>query len=191
MPKTANTKNERIAAKKYFQEGLSVQSVMAKMPHISQRTIFRWHREYKDENGLNPVVESDIEAIVLSSDSGISAQEWVKSAENHAQEILDNNAKIRRRLEELLWQEISKDADINLRSVNILGAQICNFQKQEWLFGSFAYLDINKAVKLLTSMGYAVSADINEDMVKDKEEALRINDSLLSTREMLLKQRNF
>jgi hypothetical protein len=27
--------------------------------------------------------------------------------------------------------------------------------------------------------------------VKDKEEALRINDSLLSTREMLLKQRNF
>jgi hypothetical protein len=38
-----------------------------------------------------------------------------------------------------------------------LGAQISNFQKQEWLFGSFAYLDINKAVKLLTSMGYSVS----------------------------------
>jgi hypothetical protein len=85
------------------------------------------------------------------------ADNWAKSAENHAQEILDNNAKIRRRLEVLLLNEIEKEADINLRSVSILGAQICNFQKQEWLFGSFAYLDINKAVKLLTSMGYSVS----------------------------------
>ena len=37
----------------------------------------------------------------------------------------------------------------------------------------------------------ALSEDISEDMQKEKEEALRINDSLLSTREMLLKQRNF
>jgi hypothetical protein len=157
MPKVANTKNERLAAKKYFQEGLSVQSVMAKMPHISQRTIFRWHKEYKDENGLNAVVETDIEAIILSSDSGISAADWVKSAETHAQEILDNNAKIRRRLETLLLNEIEKEADINLRSVNILAAAVCNFQKQEWLFGSFAYLDINKAAKLLNSVGYVLS----------------------------------
>jgi hypothetical protein len=93
----------------------------------------------------------------LSSDSGISAADWVKSAETHAQEILDNNAKIRRRLETLLLNEIEKEADINLRSVNILAAAVCNFQKQEWLFGSFAYLDINKAAKLLNSVGYVLS----------------------------------
>lgn len=166
MPKTAHTKNERIAAKNFFKEGLNVQSVSAKMPHVSQRTIFRWHKEYKDENGLNAVVETEIQAIVLSDNGGISADNWVKSAESHAQEILDNNAKIRKRLEELLWQEIGKDADINFRSVNILAAHICNFQKQEWLFGSFAYLDINRAAKLLNSMGYKIiGIDENDNAI--------------------------
>lgn len=157
MPKIANTKNEKTAARKYFKEGLSVQAVKAKMPHVHERTVYRWYKEYKENNGLDAVVETQIQAIVMSDSSGILADNWAKSAENHAQEILDNNAKIRRRLEVLLLNEIEKEADINLRSVSILGAQICNFQKQEWLFGSFAYLDINKAVKLLTSMGYSVS----------------------------------
>jgi hypothetical protein len=127
------------------------------MPHVHERTVYRWYKEYKENNGLDAVVETQIQAIVMSDSSGILADNWAKSAENHAQEILDNNAKIRRRLEVLLLNEIEKEADINLRSVSILGAQISNFQKQEWLFGSFAYLDINKAVKLLTSMGYSVS----------------------------------
>lgn len=49
----------------------------------------------------------------------------------------------------------------------------------------------NRIIPLPVHVIAALSADINEDMEKEKEEALRINDSLLSTREMLLKQRNF
>ncbi|MDB9402534.1 helix-turn-helix domain containing protein [Microcystis aeruginosa CS-567/02-A1] len=145
-----------------FEQGYSIKYACSKLPHVSNRTVYNWHKEYIQSGGNDRRKNADIEAITRIQSSDISPEEWIDYAEKTSEEILTSNAKIRVRLEELLWHELGKPEDVNTRAINSLVSCLCVIQKQEYLFGSFAYLDINRAIKLLDSLGYKVQELPNE-----------------------------
>jgi len=122
------------------------------MPHISERTIRRWYDEYVSKGGKDT---RQLDAIAKAENQR-TPEEWVNYAEEQATEILTSNVKIRGRIEKLLSQQLDQE-EINYRALNCLVASMSTIEKQIWLFGSFSYLDVNRASKLLTSMGFIIT----------------------------------
>lgn len=143
---------EKKLAYSLFSEGHSFKYANSKMPHVSERSVRRWHEEYinsggKDSFNFNAVVTAETQR---------TPEEWVSYAEEQSTEILTSNVNVRGKIEKLLLEQLDQE-HINYRALGCLVSSMAIIEKQIWLFGSFSYLDVNKAAKLLSSMGFIIT----------------------------------
>lgn len=149
---------------------------------INIRTIQRWFIEWKNQsqgNVVDPENSIDNENTVIESESiiehtphlstvkkvrGIAdwCSDWEHLAVGLADELLFDHRKIRRRLTEILSNEIEKP-ELNTRVLQSLSQSIARHSEIEMAVANLSLFDVNKAFKVLEVHGYVVinPADAN------------------------------
>lgn len=166
MPKTRT--NDKLRIFDLFRRGIKIKDI-AQTCNVSSKTLYRWWDEWKNNYSDQPHKEEDtkpleakIEAIQKASVSESKLElelekiNWIDFANKQSLEACIANGLIRKNLSEILLEEINKQ-DINYRALSILSNCINVHSKLEREYGLYdTVLNPDKAMTLLTSMGYSV-----------------------------------
>lgn len=154
---------EKLRIFELFRRGISVSEV-AKTSKIPERTLYRWFKDFQNNQVVSPIKEAvqEVKSQVENQLNNVNFNDdWVSVATKQSIEHSLVNGQIARALSNILIKEIQK-SDINYRAINALSASISIHSKLHREYGLFYLLDINKAFKLIENEGYIIT-DANEE----------------------------
>ncbi|MBD1804036.1 hypothetical protein H6F98_00920 [Microcoleus sp. FACHB-SPT15] len=126
---------------------------------ISTKTLQRWSKKPAFQDFLSEVRS---QARVKTADQ--LTDELSLSLEQLAQEHLEAHRKVRRLAEKAIAALETRDPnEINMRELGVWSQVLARHIEGERTASSLQYLDLNKAIALVTQAGYEVSESITDD----------------------------
>ncbi|MBD2667378.1 helix-turn-helix domain-containing protein [Richelia sinica] len=166
MPRTKTT--EKLQTFELFRKGIKIKDI-ENTSSVSRKTLYRWWDEFNSNNEpttqetKEDVIEAQIEAVKEASSQAvegkdISPVDWVNFASEQSLEGCICNGLIRKKLSQLMLNELEKEPDINFRAISALSSSINIHSRLEREYGMFdLVLNPQKAIATVEKNGYVIN----------------------------------
>jgi transposase-like protein len=174
-------KEEKLKIFKLFEKGATVPE-LEKTTNINRRTLYRWYKEFEQNQTMQPVKEA-VQAVKVQVEQELNdidfSQDWIKIISKNSINGCLVNMKIRERLSDVLLNELDQP-DLNFRAIAALSSCINIHARLERDFGMYYMLDPNVAIKRIESEGYIIQNPADEPITIDNSDLAGMTPEQLS-----------